>query len=137
MNYTRYSVRSSSLGKPVRSLFLEKKMTQPKLHWLGFLVGCGILCSSCALIDEDADSDRLLNRNDRPEAERTARERFSKDTGCPNPTLKILSVKDTEGAPMGPVWGNYSMDLKGCNHAKTYLIECKGTYTKPVCMIQD
>lgn len=112
-------------------------MTRLNLCLLGFLMGFGVLFSSCALIKEDADSDRSLNRNDRPEAERTARERFSKDTGCMNPIVKMLSVKDTEGAPMGPVWSNYSIGITGCNQAKTYLIECKGTFTKPLCMTQD
>ena len=104
---------------------------------LGLLIGMGMLVSSCALIKEDADTDRALNRNDRPEAERTARATSAQNTGCQKASLKILSVKDTEGAPLGPVWGNYSIALKGCGQAKTYVIECKGTYTKPDCSTQE
>lgn len=112
-------------------------MTRLVFPRLGLLIGMGILLSACALIKEDSDTDTVLNRNDRPEAERTARTTFAKNTGCQKASLKILSVKDSEGAPLGPVWGNYSIALKGCGQTKTYVIECKGTYTKPDCMTQE
>ena len=111
-------------------------MTRFGTYRLSLLIGMGLLLSACALIKEDASTDGILNRNDRPAAERKARESFLQDTGCQKATLKILSVKDNEGAPLGPVWGNYSIALKGCGQAKTYVIECKGTYTKPDCLTQ-
>lgn len=84
------------------------------------------LSAGCALVANDAELDRETIRADQPLALRTARQQAATELGCQTIGTEILSRKDVEGAPLGPVWSNYLISATGCGKSATYLIECMG-----------
>lgn len=92
------------------------------------LAACTLtLSAGCVLIANDAELDRESIRADQPLALRTARQQAVADLGCQTISTEILSRKDVEGAPLGPVWSNYLISTTGCGKSATYLIECMGS----------
>jgi hypothetical protein len=96
-----------------------------------------VLCVSaaltgCSMTDHDAKLDQKQTHKDKPLAESTAKQQAISDLACEQITTTILSRKNVEGAPLGPVWSNYTIATQGCGKSATYLITCKGTY-RPYC----
>jgi len=108
---------------------LPKKMT------LNTLLLSALVISGCSAVSHDAALDNRQINKDQPVAEELARKLFSSELSCDKVTDKVLSRHNVEGAPMGPVWTNYSIAVSGCGKTSTYVISCKGvlSLSKPYC----
>ncbi len=86
--------------------------------WLP-LQGCGIQAHDAAL-------DRYRLAENLKPAEVLVKKLAMSDLNCANIQTQELSGKNTEGAPMGPVWRDYTIQASGCGKTKNYAIECEG-----------
>lgn len=102
------------------------------------LLAMGILClSGCSWVSHDEALDKRQIKNDQPAAEDVARSLARAELDCKQVTDQVLSRKDVEGAPLGPVWSVYQISAQGCGKSSTYTITCKGVLRKPYCYKAD
>lgn len=96
--------------------------TLPKLLWPLMLA----TVSGCAIQAHDAELDRYrLEENLKP-AEVLAQKLATRDLDCPKIEAREVSAKITEGAPLGPVWRDYTIRTSGCGKTRDYTIQCEG-----------
>jgi hypothetical protein len=81
--------------------------------------------NGCAIIKHDAEIDKKRLADDLVPAEALAHQLGQKDLGCSNIKTDELSAKPKEGAPQGPVWSNFIIQVSGCGKVKTYKIQCE------------
>jgi len=81
--------------------------------------------NGCAIIKYDAELDKKRLADDLIPAEALAHQLGQKDLGCSNIKTDELSAKPKEGAPQGPVWSNFIIQVSGCGKVKTYKIQCE------------
>ncbi len=90
--------------------------------------------NGCAIIQHDAEIDKKRLADDLIPAEALAHQLGQKDLTCSNIKSDELSAKPKEGAPQGPVWSNFIIQVSGCGKVKTYKIQCE---TKSACFLND
>ena len=105
----------------------------PRISYASLLMFTAMLLNGCSAISHDAALDQRQISKDQPYAESVARALGSADLDCQNVSDKVLSRTDAEGAPMGPVWSDYTISVQGCGKSATYQISCKGLLSKPNC----
>ena len=79
----------------------------------------------CAILKHDQALDQKTLADDLGPAEALAHRQAITDIGCSNLKTDKLAAKNTEGAPLGPVWTNFEIQVSGCNKVKTYKIQCE------------
>lgn len=89
------------------------------------LITTSMTVAGCALIQHDKDLDRKIVSDDLGPAEALAHKQAMADLSCSNLKTNELSAKNYEGAPMGPVWTNFEIQISGCEKVKTYKIQCE------------
>jgi hypothetical protein len=87
-------------------------------------------------IKHDQRLDQNSNRIEAPVALKLAASLSANDLSCPAAKVKVLKVKDNEGAPLGPVWSDYEILAEGCGKMKTYNIDCAGYMDNPKCYLE-
>lgn len=105
----------------------------PRMTYASLLIFTAMAVNGCSAISHDSALDQRQMSKDQPYAESVARATGSADFGCQNVSDKVLSRTDAEGAPMGPVWSDYTISVQGCGKSATYRISCKGLLSKPNC----
>jgi hypothetical protein len=85
----------------------------------------GVFLSACGLVRHDSTLDRKVLADDLTPAESLAYQLGQKDLSCSDLKTDELSAKNTEGAPQGPVWSNFVIQLSGCGKVRTYKIQCE------------
>lgn len=81
--------------------------------------------NACALVRHDATLDSKVLADDLVPAEAMAHQLGRNDLSCTNLKTDELSAKNKEGAPQGPVWSNFVIQVSGCGQIKTYKIQCE------------
>ena len=99
----------------------------PKLL-LGLELCLSVLLSACAAVQHDATLDQRFLRHDLSSAESLAQKTGQKDLECAHVKTEEMSARNAEGAPMGPVWANYSIRISGCGKETAYKIQCEAEY---------
>ena len=89
------------------------------------LITTSMTLAGCAIIQHDNDLDRKMVSDDLEPAEALAHKQAVTDLGCSNLKTNELSAKNSEGAPLGPVWTNFEIQISGCGKVKTYKIQCE------------
>ena len=89
------------------------------------LITSSMTLAGCAIIQHDKDLDRKMVSDDLGPAETLAHKQAVADLGCSNLKTNELSAKNNEGAPLGPVWTNFEIQISGCGKVKTYKIQCE------------
>ena len=84
------------------------------------------MLSGCALESHDAHLDAGAIARYRPAAERVTQKMASSDLACPEVETSVVSRKDVEGAPLGPVWSDFRIEARGCGKTAQYIVQCKG-----------
>ena len=84
-----------------------------------------ILFAGCGAIKHDAALDRKTLADDLTPAETLAHQQGLKDLGCSNIKTDELAARNLEGAPLGPVWSNFEIQISGCGKVRTYKIQCE------------
>ena len=81
--------------------------------------------SGCTIMSHDASVDQRMMADDLSPAVRVARAQGRRDLNCETLTIRELTATKSEGAPMGPVWGCYEIQVSGCGKSKSYDIQCQ------------
>ena len=90
------------------------------------LLFASLFLGGCSIQTHDATLDAYrLNENLGPATERV-KQQAAKDLACNHLTANVLSGKNVEGAPLGPVWRDYRLQVTGCNKQAVYQIQCWG-----------
>ena len=105
----------------------------PKKMSLNSLILAALVISGCSAVSHDASLDNRQITTNQPVAEELAKKLFSSELTCDKVTDEVISRKNIEGAPMGPVWNNFTIAVSGCGKTSTYTITCKGFISKPYC----
>jgi hypothetical protein len=95
-------------------------------------VASTLIGSGCAVVKHDATIDKKVLADDLSPAEALAHKAAANDLGCRDLKTDELSAKNAEGAPWGPVWSNFEIQVSGCGKVKTYKIQCEGP---PTCFL--
>lgn len=69
-------------------------------------------------------TDAQLLSDNSPAALQTAKKRAESDLHCPAATGSIQSQQIAQGAPLGYLWTDYNVDVKGCGRKGVYGITC-------------
>ena len=88
-----------------------------------------LLVQGCAIVAHDAALDRYRLQENLPPAEVLAQQLARSDLACGQIQTRELSSKIAEGAPLGPVWRDYTIQASGCGKSTTYAIQCEGDHT--------
>lgn len=81
--------------------------------------------ASCSVTKHDADMDRKRLADDLTPAETLAHKQGERDLGCSQLKTVELAAKNAEGAPLGPIWSNFEIQISGCGKVKTYKVQCE------------
>jgi hypothetical protein len=73
----------------------------------------------------DASLDQRMLSVELTPAERLAKEQGTGDLNCNSLSAKEISSMKSEGAPMGPVWSCYDIQVSGCGKVRKYEIQCQ------------
>jgi hypothetical protein len=104
---------------------MPTRSRQPQI----FLLFClPFLLIACTAVQHDSALDKRFLSHDLRSAESLAQKTGQQDLGCANVKTEELSAKNAEGAPMGPVWTNYTIRISGCGKEKSYKIQCEAEY---------
>lgn len=96
-----------------------------RILFFTILLISGAFLNACAVVRHDATLDRKVLADDLSAAEEIAHDLGEKELSCPDLKTDELSAKNTEGAPQGPVWSNFVIQISGCGKEKTYKIQCE------------
>ena len=96
------------------------------------LIGVPMILSGCAIMKHDQALDNKTLADDLAPAETLAHKQALADLNCANLKTDNLAAKNIEGAPLGPVWSNFEIQVSGCNKVKTYKIQCENG---PICFL--
>lgn len=99
--------------------FLFKKLLQTLLIVVPMSLG------GCTIMKHDQALDQKTLVDDLGPAEGLAHKQAITDLGCSNLKTDEVAAKNAEGAPLGPVWTNFEIQVSGCNKVKTYKIQCE------------
>lgn len=94
----------------------------PRILWPLMLAAA----SGCAIQAHDAELDSYRLAENLKPAEVLAKKLAIQDLDCPKIVAKEVSAKITEGAPLGPVWRDYTIRTTGCGKTRDYAIQCEG-----------
>lgn len=119
MSFRWLLIRNNGYGKLLASRFRRQVCLLIPL----------VVQAGCAIQAHDARLDQYRLRENLTPAESLAKGLAIKAYGCENMTARELSGKLAEGAPLGPVWRDYEIQVSGCGHSQTYLIQCEGDST--------
>ena len=89
------------------------------------VLSAGIFLSACGVMRHDATLDRKVLADDLTPAESLAHQLGQKDLSCNDLKTDELSAKNIEGAPQGPVWSNFVIQISGCGKVRSYKIQCE------------
>lgn len=105
----------------------------PRMPYASLLIFTAMAVNGCSAISHDLALDQRQLGKDQPYAESVAKALGSADLACQKVSDHVLSRTDAEGAPMGPVWSDYTISVQGCGKSVTYQISCKGLLSQPNC----
>lgn len=100
-------------------IFLFKRLIQTSLIVVPIYLG------GCTIMKHDQALDQKTLADDLGPAEALAHKQAINDLSCSNLKTDEIAAKNTEGAPLGPVWTNFEIQVSGCNKVKTYKIQCE------------
>lgn len=92
---------------------------------LATLISISMNFIGCAIVKHDQALDQKTLADDLGPAETLAHNKAILDLGCSNLKTDQLSAKNTEGAPLGPVWSSFEIQVSGCDKVKAYKIQCE------------
>jgi hypothetical protein len=86
------------------------------------------LTQGCAIVAHDAAFDHYRLQENLKPAEALVQQLARSDLACGRIQTRELSSKIAEGAPLGPVWRDYTIQASGCGKSATYAIQCEGDH---------
>jgi hypothetical protein len=92
---------------------------------VAMLFSANVFLSACSVIQHDHAQDKRVLADDLGPAEALAHQLAQKDLVCSSLKTDELSAKNAEGAPLGPIWSNFTIQVSGCGKTKTYKIQCE------------
>ena len=93
------------------------------------LVQAFLFVSACGIVRHDAEIDQIRLAENSGVAQQLVRQQAMADLACPKVVTKVLSGTNTEGAPLGPVWRDFTIEATGCGNTRSYAIQCQGEST--------